>query len=435
MTLQTFKNFIADEEAAEMYITGGAGTGKTTSLGEITGYCVEKAMGHVACAYTHKACAVLASKLPPKVNISTLHSFLTKRPTINTYATKVKHVDSNTLTGEAQLVQVLFVDEFSMVGAQDYEDIRKIQYDAKGNLITKVVFIGDMNQLPPVGDAQDIEPNGDYVVYLTKVYRQENDNQLLDTLIALQSYIQGAPAKPLAEHATFLRGRDIVQEYKKNPGAVILAYTNERVQLLNAKIEGKKMPDIGDAVYSPTVRRNGAFVNLTHNPKSVKPILGETIDSTTKYNPLKTLKSLVGVDFMTIEEEIDGHNLPIPRAVVFGHKNYRDAQLRLKTEAVKANKQVMRMATDWRFWLQQNPTHPLTKARAKAWREQLTFNACVICLDFRHAMTVHKSQGSTYDTVLVDMQDLGRCSERNYQMYLRLMYVAISRASNMVITN
>ncbi|MGL5567505.1 MAG: ATP-binding domain-containing protein [Plesiomonas sp.] len=50
-------------------------------------------------------------------------------------------------------------------------------------------------------------------------------------------------------------------------------------------------------------------------------------------------------------------------------------------------------------------------------------------------MTVHKSQGSTYDTVYVDTEDLYRCAAINIKQYLKLMYVALSRASNKVITN
>ena len=54
---------------------------------------------------------------------------------------------------------------------------------------------------------------------------------------------------------------------------------------------------------------------------------------------------------------------------------------------------------------------------------------------FAHAMTIHKSQGSTYDTVYLDTEDLGMVANMDYIMYLRLLYVAVSRASNKVITN
>lgn len=81
------------------------------------------------------------------------------------------------------------------------------------------------------------------------------------------------------------------------------------------------------------------------------------------------------------------------------------------------------------------PKHPLAKKRKNAWKYYLSFKSCVICLDFAHAMTVHKSQGSTYDTVYLDTEDIGKCSNYDYELYLKLMYVGISRAAQKVYTN
>jgi superfamily I DNA/RNA helicase len=50
-----------------------------------------------------------------------------------------------------------------------------------------------------------------------------------------------------------------------------------------------------------------------------------------------------------------------------------------------------------------------------------------------YAMTVHKSQGSTFENVFVDAQDI--LSNPNREEALRCLYVAISRASNNVIVN
>ena len=54
-------------------------------------------------------------------------------------------------------------------------------------------------------------------------------------------------------------------------------------------------------------------------------------------------------------------------------------------------------------------------------------------LDIRafEAMTIHKSQGSTFETVYINLSDLGKC--RNPYVVSRLLYVAVSRASNRVV--
>lgn len=48
----------------------------------------------------------------------------------------------------------------------------------------------------------------------------------------------------------------------------------------------------------------------------------------------------------------------------------------------------------------------------------------------RDAATVHKSQGSTYDTVFIDLGNLSTCHQPN--MVARMLYVAFSRAKTRV---
>jgi exodeoxyribonuclease-5 len=43
-----------------------------------------------------------------------------------------------------------------------------------------------------------------------------------------------------------------------------------------------------------------------------------------------------------------------------------------------------------------------------------------------HASTVHRSQGSTYEKVFVDLTDIGRSTRRD--VLLRLLYVALTRS-------
>jgi hypothetical protein len=49
----------------------------------------------------------------------------------------------------------------------------------------------------------------------------------------------------------------------------------------------------------------------------------------------------------------------------------------------------------------------------------------------RDAATVHKAQGSTYETVFIDLDDLSTC--RNPDMAARLLYVAFTRAKKRVV--
>jgi exodeoxyribonuclease V len=434
---EMFDKFMEDEEAWDMYVTGRAGTGKTTKLAEL----IEGLDNYTVCAYTHKACGILRDKLPEGAKVQTLHSFLKKRPTINTTATKLKNVDMNVVMGESERLHVMFIDEYSMIGEGDLMDIRALQdEDYDGRPGVKVVWIGDPHQLPPVGDMFTLTPHGDYQMTLTKVYRQAEDNPLVEPLNQIISFIEGAPPCKLIESDNFVRGVDIANPSMERPAdSVILAYTNRRVQELNAKLEGKEEPEANDLVFSPTTKHSYQIhgldetidlgsegIDLPHNDK--------VLSWNTKY---KTLEYLVTMDNIGFASLISGEGDYEYYAYMFGHGDYQDTLKYLKSEAAHSNAAIEKEFPGYKAagWAKVNYSHPLARARAKAWRDYLTFKECVICLDFSHAMTVHKSQGSTYDTVYLDTKDIGQVADRDYEMYLKLMYVGMSRASNKVVTN
>lgn len=433
-TLETFIRFLKDDEVADMYITGVAGTGKTTGLAELLEYCIENKIKTVTTAYTHKACGVLRNKLPKEAVVATLHSYLSKRPTINDKALAVAHVDGNTGAGEVEEVDVLFIDEFSMVGEKDFVDISNLQYNEDGEVKLKVVYIGDPNQLPPVKDAKAITPQGDYWVKLTQVHRQANGNPLIDTLLAINDYINGEEPQALLEHETFIRGVDIVELYKQDKGSkVMLAYTNAQVEFLNTSVQGRDMPIVGDELFSPTLRQFYNLIEVSDKTNGILNIRGGLLELNSKYKTLETLHEIEGIKFFTVADEQGNEE---PRAAVFGHSRFLEAQQALANRAVAVNKLITTTyKQDAKDWAKANWNHELARKRARAWASYLAFKDCVICLDFTHAMTVHKSQGSTYENVYLDTEDMSRCAEKDYVMYLKLLYVAISRASHKVFTN
>lgn len=433
--LDTFKTFMADDNAWDMFVTGAAGTGKTTSLGKAVAYCMQHDIPYVVCAYTHKACSVLASKLPPNANIATLHSWLKKRPGINEEAKRIQHVQVNTKMGNSERPRVVFIDEYSIVGEKDLMDVRSEQdNNYEGIPDIKVVWLGDPHQLPPVGDQEAVRPYGQYSVVLDKVYRQAEDSEIMDTLKALISYIEGKPVQPLKSNRDFIRGVDIVNHYKDNPGDnVILAYTNKRVQELNAKVQGYTEPQVGDKLFCPTTRQTLTYHGIVE-PKDVDFInlpFGEDLHLHSKY---KTLEFLLESKLAQVGCFTDEDNVEHFYAFLFGHNDYKEQMLEYKKSAASSNLKIQNEfpGVKAKGWAQNNATHPLARKRAKAWREFMTFSDCVVCLDFPHAMTVHKSQGSTFDTVYVDMDDLAKCADTNLNLYLRLTYVALSRTRQKV---
>lgn len=419
-TVQTFKDFWADDVAADMFITGPAGSGKTTDLTYIVEYAIEKLdLCVVVCAHTHKACSILMEKLPKGTHITTLHSFLKKRPAVNVEAKNIKHALSNIVVGQAEKIDLLIVDERSMVGERDADDVRALQgEDENGRELLKVLWLGDDNQLPPVGDREGAIPYGDYQVKLTKNYR--NKDKLMVPLRQLVTFIEsgGKAVEPLQENECFIRGKDIVAEYNSDSCAdkIILAYTNRRVQELNAEIQGRSTPKELDQVFIATTRQEATFERAVakQNIEVLDLPFGDPLTFGSKYKTLEHLLKMPGISYGHFTDEQGGSYV---HAYVFGYQDYKSRHEELLQTAVKANLGTCKTT------------------KAKAWRDFLTFKDCVMCIDFPHAMTVHKSQGSTYANVYLDTQDLGICASRNYLLYLKLFYVGMSRSSNIVITN
>ncbi|MCH7876489.1 MAG: ATP-binding domain-containing protein, partial [Gemmatimonadetes bacterium] len=62
----------------------------------------------------------------------------------------------------------------------------------------------------------------------------------------------------------------------------------------------------------------------------------------------------------------------------------------------------------------------------RKWEDYYTLRECFPRLDYGYALTIHKSQGSTFETVYIDHRDALRCAVAERR---RLLYVAITRPS------
>ncbi len=433
-----FIEFLNDKSAEEMYITGRAGTGKTTILRDIVEYLMQENIPYIVCAYTHKACGILREKLPQDAAVFTLDAFLLKRPGINTDANNVRNVDITVQLGLPEKPKVLLIDEFSMVGEKDLERIRELfdEDEETGMPVLKVVWIGEKIQLPPVGDCEAVFPEGDYNFELTKRYRQSSDNELINTIDDIAAFIEGTKKMSYLEpNNNYIREADIVEAYKQDDcqDKIILCYTNKQVQYINRTIEGKSWPDMYDRVFSPNTKHHYQFIQTLDRVPYLDRAFGKPLEYGTKY---RTLENLPRIDGITFCECVDEDNETWFFAIIFGHSDYQQRLQELKSAAVNSNIEIEK-TFDMKAsaWAKFNQDHPLAMKRRIAWAQFLSFNENVICMDFAHATTVHKSQGSTFTNVYVDDEDIALCYNRDKNLFLRLKYVAYSRASNKVWSN
>lgn len=284
--------------------------------------------------------------------------------------------------------KLVFIDEASFI---DDEALAKILAQTKN---CKIVFIGDPAQLTPVGsDKMPVFEMNACEIELTDLVRF--DDGILQTFMGTlrEAVMTGKWSKfPLSpgiidrlDRPAFNAEALRLFTEEKDKHVKILAYTNDRVTAFNnwlsKKLLGSVIPQAGyKMLVNEAVQSNAT--RLTANEE----VIIETIEPSVEYSVAGyTIRFLGkgGYFFM-----------PTNR----GDKDTAHAQ------AVKDDDyQAMKIILD--TWIDLRPAF---------------------------AQTINKSQGSTYDIVMIDLDDV--CSTaRTWEALARLLYVGLSRGRSRII--
>ena len=173
-----------------MVITGGPGVGKTTLVNAILRILGAKKVELLLCAPTGRAAKRMTETTGHEAK--TIHRLLETNPKIGGF----RRNEDNPLSCD-----LLIVDETSMVDIVLMNALMK----AVDNR-TAVLFVGDVDQLPPVGPGQalaDIIASGAVpVVRLTEVFRQAAKSQIVQNAHRINAGQAPELAKPSAETET-----------------------------------------------------------------------------------------------------------------------------------------------------------------------------------------------------------------------------------------
>lgn len=386
----TVERFMNQDEHKVMTITGYAGTGKTTLLANIVELLQNSQNRITVTAPTNKAVKVLSDKIG-KGNLQTIHKALNVKPVRNR---DIEVFEPVLFEKEHPIVEYdyVIVDECSMVSVE----LKKILMNAIKGFETKVIFTGDQAQLPPVGE--DISPTFLYPkTSLDTIVRHD------DTLAHSAALFRNNPEPVDIEEAVNgstirMEDRAILKHHFKNwrkdpDSKRMIAWTNNSVKYWNEllrQIDWQKRPEQpwikGDIIIanSPCFVRYGGEKQVVLN-NSEEATVRRVIVKKESYKIMASKENGSQVELEVVKEE---------------HKP--KLQKVLKKYAAEKN---------WyNFWRLKEKYH-----------------------DLRHcySMTAHKSQGSTFGTVFVDIDDISRnpnIKERN-----KLLYTAITRASKQVI--
>ena len=402
------------------YITGYAGTGKSTALlKQLTTIAGKDKDDAIVLCPTHKAAHRLLPKIPFGIEIKTIHSLLGWIPAINENAEKIEHIDIVAKTDrKIEEYNTFIIDEGGMMSEEMFmELVAKIEdarnFDTDG---IKIYVYLDPYQLLPVKGRQ-IQLDEEFTTKLTTQHRAESPD-VVALFTKFVEFLEGTNTKDLkidfSENVKKVSTTEAVQLFDITKDR-LLAYTNEVVGWYNKEI----------SIYNGIQSFVGQHVQLGSNPDLVyvedmidksDVVLSDVITwyldnnmllqnskISAKYMELEfsTLLKLDGVEFAKVA--INGTTKIVP--VVLGIYNAYSLTKQIKAAAIKDKK-------NYKF------IYALNKAYT---------------MDYKFASTVHKAQGSEFDAVFVDVNDIKKSILPNYyDTYARLMYVALSRAKKRV---
>lgn len=452
--LLVLEDFINNHNKYDNSVTlsGYAGTGKTSIISIFNKYLNSIGIEPLFSAPTHRANAVTKMN-NPESQVITLHSAFGLSPIVDldsgNYDLK-KLKTEQIRKPKIKPGQLLIIDEASMVSKGLYNFVE----DFKKENNVQVIYIGDPAQLSPVSDNaispvfQDKATN----VELTKVERT-SDNPILEEATNLRN------GKSLSFTTKLVNGfgveymhdgeqpnqiiKDIVSsnEYKTNPfNFRILSATNAMIPTVNDMIRKQLYGDnpnqieVGDLLMG--------YDNVTMNDGEAQAeIIRNSIDYKVASVSNKINKQIVSAINGSVIAEVEGYEVTLVNAMdnetvsdkVFVLDNNTSTQnlKAIANEIESINKMISKafMSRDFdtvRIAQKALSDIKMNTITMKDYQEngRLKIRKSI---DYGYAHTIHKSQGGTYDKVMIYYDTItGAAFDTDTQQQLK--YVAVSRA-------
>jgi ribA/ribD-fused uncharacterized protein len=471
-------------------LSGYAGTGKTATIGYL-----EKFLGpgfklHYM-APIHAATVELAFATV-KTGNRTLPMTVAKavRSSIDFATGQEKKELSKEMTKRLALGKnIIVIDESSMLNNKDYATLLQV---AEQNNV-KIIFMGDPAQIPEVDptnpDKKQISKafSDHEQVTLTEIKRT-SDNDILEVLTGVRNNINNKIPKvantdnlkylPVSKFNTLLA--ETVNEDPEN--TVLIAYTNNAVKLYNQKIR-ESLGRTGDLQAGDVIVGFGGYNSKQIEKQNIANSVRYTISKVEKDGSeikitatSSRLKALEELGVANVYERAGGRYLQLRNDDAFtfselsqddfNKNNRRVSDVMKNIYNLKAIALRTGQGRDWARFYESlddvrmffstnnlggdyiyNPTtdsmekfdYTVHGELAKQFSELRVDKG----VDFGHAITIHKSQGSTIKNVFFDANSLP--SSTTSKLYRgnefvgtekqSLIYVAMSRASNLLVVS
>lgn len=451
-------DFIALDFDPAKYIiglTGAGGTGKTFITKYIIRNCKYSDSVIKCTSPTHKACRVFSYAIGGK-KVETIQSTFGFRLDLKLEDFDPDNPQFNPKSKpKLDNCKLLIIDESSMLPA------KLVTYicDTCKTLNIKILFIGDASQLPPVNDKESIAFKRCYKLYkLNEVVRQETNNPVKGLLDILRQDI----ADNTLNFINYLSRNVGKSDFNENNEGYYIVNTNKFTKLIELSFHDEEFVDNIDMyriIAYTNVRvaswnnfvRNSIIIDsdkailtkndlILSNETIVDDFLSTIIINSEEYI-VKDIVSYVDSKygfkgFLAKFQMIHGGHISQPLFVIdskdkFSILKYVQVLDELSDSARKASGGTR--VAKWKSFFDFKKKYLLLSNILDKYGNIKIQSS----ISYGFAITSHKSQGSTYDNVFVDANDM--IYDKNGKLYaktneiLRRLYVACSRARKQLV--
>lgn len=412
------------KSSKRLLIEGAAGTGKTFMINEL----IKHFTGKIVCsAPTHKALKVLSGKINKNSHIqfTTIQAALKLKRYINSDGTIYFKPSNNSKDKPLQNIKYLIIDECSMLD----KTIVTILEEILNSKSLTLIVVGDRKQINPINESiSDIFRMNYPIVTLTEIIRQKSTNPIIELSQDLNIINHKIP-KLNDDKSGYLFSSSVdliinkLAEVNGTDAAKYIAYTNAEVNLINKKVREKIYNNPCKIEKDEILFFNSAYLDG-------------------KYNISHEIK----VD--TVSVKVKNFNVPLKIRKVEKHyetdyekvqmKYYSINEIVLKKDGVLSHNDtvqddiiVIHESSEEHFEKLKNNIISKVKSKQLNWHDYYRFIEQFADLSYNHAITAHRSQGSTYGVAIINIGNINIC--RSDVEKERLLYTAITRASKTVV--
>lgn len=394
--------FIEDPAPDSRFFTfsGFAGTGKTFCMREVVARCARSAARFAYTTPTNKAAKELRKVTGEACTIYSLLGLRIDK------SGELKKITTGKPPADLHEYDVIFLDEGWMVNQHLFMILEQVadKYDLK------VVFIGDRAQLPPVGEEASPVDRLPIGATLTSVMR--HDNQIL----TLVTKIREAIYQPLPSI-------DIKSDNDGEQGVWKLSKDAFKRSIFEAACSG----GFSDAAKGKVVAWRNVRV-AEYNDLIRAGIFGAAAipgfylagDRVVAAGPcVRGDETLLSTDDEAIVDSVVECRHPM-------EPKYAAIELKCRREyGAIIRLLVLHPASAQQFANDSQQLAHDAKANPKLWKKFWDHKDLFHEVKYAYALTAHRSQGSTYETVWVDYGDV--LLNRNRKEAFQCLYVACSR--------